>query len=771
MNQRFDRWGSVLVCICLLYLAGLVQTASAATGDTHQQASNVEEIIVTARKRAEPLIDIPGSADALTASMIKDVGGIKSLRDLTDMIPGITVVEAASSDLMEPSIRGAGQSRNRASVSATGLYRNGAYFASESLGGRGLARMDTYDVERVEVLRGPQGALYGRNALGGAINIISKRPEDVRDFSLTTKGGGKRYWDLEGIANLPLTDALSSRVSYVHDQRNDGYFYNQDNQPVDTSKYDHVRVGLLDKPTNALDVYYSYDFEDNHYVPGIGQRFRASQTDLWHTLINTPHTTESKIANHNLVMNFNTGRGTWTSVSNFRGRTVNRLEDTDFGARNLHVASTFKLMRKTHVKADVIFQDLRFASSLGGPFEYLVGADYYNAHTREIIDDFSAGGQTIATSIFRDWKINQDSWSLYGSVNYDFKAVPLSISAEARYAKDKVNGYVYELTPNVRTTPLLDFSGANQYSNVPWDLSFSWHFRNLYSDLNEALVYFKVGTAYREGGLNLGAGLPTDAYQVKPVYNDEHSTSYEIGAKTNWFDGKFKMNASFYRVYYKHFLDTTSNGCPDLCPYLDPVTGQSLGYDSNGNRITVTASGQPGIESPTAYFIDNVGRISSWGLEVESRFNVPVGRSGGRFLGSLGWSREMGKVTEILPSVSPSEADIIGAALNFVRPQQFKASLTWRQPIALFGLDHPEFQTTLSYTMEHGGVRSISADPATLDGVDRMDARIGIDTEHWSLTLNGTNVLNNIYDIDRTKNKFRLSQPNYYYLELDWRYL
>ena len=86
-------------------------------------------------------------------------------------------------------------------------------------------------------------------------------------------------------------------------------------------------------------------------------------------------------------------------------------------------------------------------------------------------------------------------------------------------------------------------------------------------------------------------------------------------------------------------------------------------------------------------------------------------------------------------------------------------------------LDGPTFQATLSYTMEHGGVRSISATPATLDGVDRLDARIGIDSAHWSVTLNGSNVLDNEYYLDRTATVFRIANPDYYYLEVDWKLL
>ena len=165
-----------------------------------------------------------GSAAALSEGFIEAVGGVTNLRDITDLIVGISINETQAASLSEPTIRGAGQSRNRASVSATGLYRNGAYFATNSLGGKNFARLDTYDLERVEVLRGPQGALYGRNALGGAINLISKKPED--EFTIDVGGalGQKDFQRLEAKINIPINEQFGMRFSHVDEERDEGFY-------------------------------------------------------------------------------------------------------------------------------------------------------------------------------------------------------------------------------------------------------------------------------------------------------------------------------------------------------------------------------------------------------------------------------------------------------------------------------------------------------------------------------------------------------------------
>ncbi len=122
---------AVVICV------GLSASGESSDGEATARAdATIEEVIVSARKREERLQDLPGSAAVLTSDFIEDIGGIENLRDLTDQIVGITINETQSRMLSEPSLRGAGQSRNRAAVSATGLYRNGAYFASQSLGGK-----------------------------------------------------------------------------------------------------------------------------------------------------------------------------------------------------------------------------------------------------------------------------------------------------------------------------------------------------------------------------------------------------------------------------------------------------------------------------------------------------------------------------------------------------------------------------------------------------------------------------------------------------------
>ncbi len=158
-------------------------SSSEAPAQNADRVSNeqLETIVVTARRRAEPLQAVPSSGIALDGTAILDLG-IRDGRSLIAEVPGALVIDTGPSFDNEIIVRGAGAGRQTNAEVAAGLYRNGAFIAGGNLGGRNFSTLDFFDAERVEVLRGPQGALFGRNAVGGAINIVSARPTSDRSL-------------------------------------------------------------------------------------------------------------------------------------------------------------------------------------------------------------------------------------------------------------------------------------------------------------------------------------------------------------------------------------------------------------------------------------------------------------------------------------------------------------------------------------------------------------------------------------------------------------
>ncbi len=772
-----------------LVAAMAVPVAAQAQDDTGDDApaeearrSQIETVVVTARKREESLLDFPGSAAVLGSAQLEDIGGIRDLRELTDQIVGLTITEALSSDLAEPSIRGAGQSRNRTSVSATGLYRNGAYFASNGLGGRNFARFDSFDLERAEILRGPQGALYGRNSLGGTINLITQKPTDEFELDATVGAGSKERLLLEGIVNVPLTDQIATRFSAVYDEQNDGFFTAADGSPLDNYDYEHYRGGIRIDFTENLLGYYSFDYSDENNPVVLRNRdslieerqANGEDVDEFDLLVNTPHFFDHEIVNHFLEFNWDLGNGTVTSITNYRDRELIREEDRDFSGPDIRRATRL-LGTVTVNETDVFFQELRYVSDYEGPFQWLIGADIYKLEVSEDLNQTSNGliqGTKIDcsnlnanTTACRDIDIEQDSWAIYASADYAFDFVPVTLSGEVRYAFDEINGDVLVIS-RAQAEPILDFVGGNEFTNVPWGVTAAWR-------TEKGQIYGKVATSYRHGGINLNASLPSDAFQSKPVYDEETAITYEVGYKRSLF-GMMDLAAAAYFVEYEDFLDTTTNGCPDLCPFLDADDNTPLGFDADGNPITVDADGNPGIESPTVFFIENVGTAEAFGFEVELTGNLVIEPTDGTLRFGVGVASQDGEVTEIADDVSDSNLESLGVRLPRLRDLQVSANATYRQPFdlgyALF--DEASYFLTGVVTYEDGGVQNLSATNAQeLDSFTRIDLRTGIDTRHWSLIGSIDNLTDEIYALNRqTAGRFNPSLPRRYLIEFSYRH-
>ena len=183
--------------------------------------TRLEEIIVTARRREENLLDLPASIAALTAETMR-TQGIFDIEDISDFVPNLLMgtSDRANNNFMW--IRGiGGGSPDPLFPFGTGMYIDGHYMPSRSTG-----YMSTMDIERVEVLRGPQGTLFGKNTTGGAVSIIAAKPEPDFASSLLLRAGEFGRRDIRGMLNFPISDKVSARITAAKEQ-DDGYYYNR----------------------------------------------------------------------------------------------------------------------------------------------------------------------------------------------------------------------------------------------------------------------------------------------------------------------------------------------------------------------------------------------------------------------------------------------------------------------------------------------------------------------------------------------------------------
>jgi iron complex outermembrane receptor protein len=749
--------------------AAWVPSAVAQTSDTAaEQQTRLDEIVVTARKREERLQDIPTSAAALTADFLVNFSPIEDIRELTDLVPGITINDVNLYFLTEPSIRGGGAGRNRYSASATGLYRNGAYVASAGPGGKNFGRMDYFDLERAEILRGPQGALYGRNALGGAINLISKKPRDEFSADLTLRAGDLGLRAGEIIINAPLSETVALRASYVNEDRDEGFYTDINGDYVDTIDYDHVRVSLRFRPSERVDITYSYDDQDFRATPTI--RISQSQVDQtgseFETFINTPHQDQIVHKNHSLNIDVDTDGGMLSFVANYRDRAYHAGQDADFwiAARELQ-----ERRFSQNGVGDNQFVELRYAADGSDNFRWMIGADYSSYSNNDWTDLTVNFPIDTPTGLwYRTIDYGMDNWAVFGLAEYTFNSMPLTLTGELRYAYDDFSGCLNQTRFNRDPIEVMrDFCEVNDWQNTPGALTASWKFEDL-----DALAYVKASSSYRHGGMNDGPGNEHALYVAQLSYDEETNLTYEIGWKQTAMDGRLIFNIDGFYGNYDEFIAGTDDGCPDECQLIDE-NGNPLGFNPDGTRIGADANDDPippNEEIPRTAFMDNVGEVRIWGYEAEVGYRSTFSGSGGYLQFNLGYAKQHGNVEEFSETVSQRLKDIAGdAKLIYTRPDQWKSQVILRQPFGSASSNSffsgSTFVASATYVYESGGYWDLNADnPNPMDTARRLNVRFGIEADDWSLMINGQNVTDEDYHLNHNSavSWWRVINPSYW---------
>jgi len=582
--------------------------------------------------------------------------------------------------------------------------------------------------------------------------------------------------------DIPLGDRAAARIAHLQEKYDKGYMRDINGEYIDDDEYRLYRLALRYEPSDALAINYSFDTENTESYPSLTSRvgteaLRGFTRKNQNYFVNTRHTVDYDVDNHNLVVDYRLESGVFTSVTNVRTRKMIVFQDMDHTLANANVAATRQRMNYVDSRGDSMFQELRFVAKGTANMQWMVGADVYRVDYDEFID--TGAGQSFVTESTRKVEVDQRSWAIYGSADYTLDDLPLTLSAEVRYAVDEIDGSAFTLLPLLPASAVLrphpdggfiftDLSDNPRFRNMPYTLTASWSLNE------EMLLYGKFANSYRHGGMNLAEGQPeTDPYPAVPTYGEESADSLEFGYKSTWFDRRFTVNAAAFYIWYKDFLDTATNGCNlDLCVYFDPQTGESLGYNPDGTPVTVDPDGNDGVASGIANYIDNVGEVEAWGIELETITRIQVGERGYLRL-DLGWSRQMGAVESINKDASPASQLLDGADLNVMRPKAIKASALYRHDLGVSGgvFGGLTLVTTLTYTLEEGGLLGLAVNPTPLEDVKVVNAVIGLEANNWSLRLRGRNVTD--YEYDRWRNGaanylHRLNEPKEWTAEFRW---
>ncbi|NWG45472.1 MAG: TonB-dependent receptor [Alphaproteobacteria bacterium] len=415
------RRSALLLCAGALALPGLAR-------------GQADEIVVQARKRAESLQNIPVSGSVLGEQDLQDIGGITDAVQLADYVTALQVDEEGNAEYF---IRGAGSGRNPLADSATSQLLNGANTAG-GFGGRAFQSIDNFDARQIEVYRGAQGALYGRSAVGGVVNVVSQEPKDRFEYGgLLSYDFEREQYRIEGIVNQPLIEnRLFARLG-VQVFNEEGLYTNsvpflgigeEPGRPIE--RYG-VRGGLrwlIDTRTDATMFVTFEDFAfdnllnaraasvqgepiatgagvrpDGTPFPGPQTPFPPPEGDVFDQHMDTPGWFDQELFNVFLQVNRDLDFATLASITNWRYRTYDFLLDVDTGyvggppnvmggndcrrtdlspafgpglAGSLQPFTTMQCESKTSSDSSILTQEFRLVSSAPGPFQWLAGVDY-----------------------------------------------------------------------------------------------------------------------------------------------------------------------------------------------------------------------------------------------------------------------------------------------------------------------------------------------------------------------------------------------------------
>lgn len=599
----------------LLSAAGAIGLAASLGTAAAQEAADTEEIVVTAQKREENLFTVPLPVQALGAEQLEN-SGVNSVADLTTLIPGASVVSSSTPGFDTIQIRGI-------SSGTTGDGLVGYYIDETPFGVPNLQLTPPsglLDVQRVEVIRGPSGTIYGQGSMGGTIKLVTARP-DSEEFSgrvsiegSSTDDGGDNY-GVSGILNIPLVrDRLAVRIAAAYDELGGFAAYDDagtvglDGENVNDFSGLNVRATALWTPTPNLDITAMYWRIDNEQ--GSSNSFDLTYPEPTITgFFRGPGYTNIDMDLYSLTANWDVGFGTLTSNTSYIDHTL----DYDVPFLTLYTNdSTFDTTSFT--------QEVRLASSETSAFRWLVGAFYRDATIdSDICVYFGACANVLpfsATIINVVGPIDTTSWSVFGEASFelfDGKLVPL---VGLRYFEDE-----REASGLDRATLISDSQSAS-WSNL------SPRFNLTYNATDNWMLYLNAANGFRSGSLqtaaqataaNAALGLPpgTISTQIDP---DELWT-YEIGTRWRTPNNTLQLEASIYRTEWQDVQtqfasaavisvanagDYEIEGIDVGVLWRTPIDGLSLQFVGNVNNAEI-ASAPAALSGATA--IDPGARV------------------------------------------------------------------------------------------------------------------------------------------------------------------
>jgi iron complex outermembrane receptor protein len=517
----------------------------------HSFAATLEEVVVTAEKREESLQDTPISLVALSGASLEQQG-VTNLNELPRNVPNLQITPAPSNAAsLRIYIRGVGNFDDQLTQDpSVAVYTDGVYMARS----QGLAS-EVADLERIEVLRGPQGSLYGRNATGGAINFITRAPQ-LRDwgFSQSITAGSDDELRSRTMLNAPLGDQAALRLSYARAKK-DGFVDNRGSgeDTFGSRDRDAMRADLRWQPADDWDIRYTYDrshIEDSalYFTPDnlAGDARRPSRSPAG---VDDFEPSDITTRGHQLTATWNVLENlTLKSISAYRK--LDNFNYQDYltyvpGAPNASIIQDDLQQNQRSQELQVL------GNAFDQQLEYVAGVYYFHEE-----GDGRIASLTQASNFtqYRDFEIDNTAKAVFGQLTYSpaalDKRLHLTLGARKSWDDRDAELAITNAPGGVAGAPSVG-EGSKSLHN------FSPSYTVAY-DVSDAInVYAKYAKGYKSGGFNV---RPSTIARFADGFDPEKLDTYELGAKTEWWDNRIRLNAAVFHSNYDDIqINTQSN--------------------------------------------------------------------------------------------------------------------------------------------------------------------------------------------------------------------
>jgi iron complex outermembrane receptor protein len=745
-----------------------------------EAAAEEEEdvIVVSAQKRAENVQDVPISIAAFTGDTLES-NNVVNLEGLTKITPNLSVAKGAQTSYVRLAVRGIGAASNTTVEPSVAVFLDGAYVPRV-----GAVISSMLDMESVEVLRGPQGTLFGRNASVGAVSFHTARPKfgDLTGEVTGEIGNGDRY-KLTGFVNVPVGESSAFRIAGSQ-QWFKGYWHNElDDKQVggtdDTILRGSFRTEVgpvewvfrADYAKISGDGATNIDFDRNSVSDAQWNFFSAflgaPDTDLGDRDLNQFLTADvdDKQWGVNSNLSWDIGGGsTVRLINNYRDWENEQLDgDVIFTPTPiLSRTGLFDSKSQNH--------ELQFISPteqwLDGRLDLVAGLYYFhekykqgeNLHINAQFCDklvpvtgpppaslplraicnaqLTAAGGQIENATVQEVHQTVDSYAAYAQANVHFTD-QLFATVGGRFSKDKKEGSYDQFT-----NPFLATVRADEHLTLPDvdDSRFTYRLGLNYEPNEDLLFFGSYSTGYKSAGYNSGAGAPSLTRIPAPppappgtfldvperrVFDRETTENWELGAKTSWLDRKLTLNLTFYRMNISGFQDRAFDGTSFTVRNAGNLRHQGFELD--------------GVVKPlrNLSLFANVAYLDSEFTDYDQAAGLP------------GCAPTAAGIPPVCVAAGlGATQDLEGKAATFAPKWSGRVGFDWNGDLGWGGLSY-NLNSNLSFVSKQFGGLVNDANPQTvIDGYALLGARATLNgaDDRWSVSLFGNNLLNKQYE-------------------------